>query len=273
MAKNYLEYILFVIVLYKSNYKETKTYVSLLKKYNKQIYIYDNSPTPQDIHYKNIIYIHDPKNSGLSVAYNKAAQYAKDNGYKWILLLDQDTTFEDGAIEKYIEAIKNNPDIKLFAPKHKIKSGLYISPTKYYLKYSRPSKKVQTGLTKFSKASPINSGMLINVNAYWEVGGYDNEVTLDFSDIRFIEKFKNNYNSYYIIDSTCIQDFSVDEIDTNKLLNRYIIYCKCAKACYRQNMIDSIAYFFVVFKRCISLLIQTKNISFLKAFINYYIKK
>ena len=263
--------ILFVIVLYKSIYYRTNTYISFLKDI-KNLYIYDNSPSSQNISGDNIVYIHDPNNSGLSVAYNNAAKYAQQNGYKWVLLLDQDTTFEDKAIEKYLEAIEQNPDIKLFAPKHKIESGLYISPTKYHCKFSHPTKSVKTGITLFSEACPINSGMLIDVDAYWKVGGYDNEVILDFSDIRFIEKFRKYYDTFYIIDSTCIQNFSVNETDKDKLLNRFVVFCKCAKVCHRNNIVDSVQYFIVTLKRCVSLTLQTKSFSFIKTYIKSYLR-
>lgn len=264
--------ILFTLVLYKTTCHKSNTYLSLLNIEGIKIFVYDNSPSSQTISNENIIYTHDSNNSGLSVAYNKAAQYAKENGFQWILLLDQDTTFEDNAINKYIEAIRVNPDIKLFAPKHKIKTGEYISPTKYFCKFSHPTKEVKTGITKFSEACPINSGMLINVDAFWEVGGYDNEVALDFSDIRFIEKFKKHYDSFYVIDSTCIQDFSVNETNKDKLLNRFNIFCKCAKSCHRENFLVSIQYFIVTFKRCVSLTLQTKSFSFIKSYINNYLK-
>ena len=105
--------ILCVIVLYKCKLENSKSYQSLLQNNEETIFVYDNSPISQEVHGENIVYIHDSQNGGLSVAYNKAAQYARCNRFDWLLLLDQDTTFQKGAIEYYIKAINEFPDIKL----------------------------------------------------------------------------------------------------------------------------------------------------------------
>ena len=80
--------ILCVIVLYKCKLEDSKSYQSLLRDKDITIFAYDNSPTPQEVNVKNVIYVHDSQNSGLGVAYNKAAQYANVsilNGYcYWI---------------------------------------------------------------------------------------------------------------------------------------------------------------------------------------------
>lgn len=182
--------ILCVIVLYKCKLENSKSYQSLLQNNEETIFVYDNSPISQEVHGENIVYIHDSQNGGLSVAYNKAAQYARCNRFDWLLLLDQDTTFQKGAIEYYIKAINEFPDIKMFAPVHQISDGRYISPTHYVCKGSRPSRVMKCGLLNFKEASPINSGIMVNVTAFYEAGCYDEEVVLDFSDIRFMEKFR-----------------------------------------------------------------------------------
>ena len=83
--------ILCVIVLYKCKLEDSKSYQSLLRDKDITIFAYDNSPTPQEVNVKNVIYVHDSQNSGLGVAYNKAAQYAKCEHFEWLLLLDQET--------------------------------------------------------------------------------------------------------------------------------------------------------------------------------------
>lgn len=149
--------ILCVIVLYKCKLENSKSYQSLLQNNEETIFVYDNSPISQEVHGENIVYIHDSQNGGLSVAYNKAAQYARCNRFDWLLLLDQDTTFQKGAIEYYIKAINEFPDIKMFAPVHQISDGRYISPTHYVCKGSRPSRVMKCGLLNFKEASPLTA--------------------------------------------------------------------------------------------------------------------
>lgn len=264
--------ILYVIVLYKCNLTGSKSYLSLLEKHpNEFIYIYDNSPEGQVVERDNVIYIHDSKNSGLGVAYNKAAKYAKENGYEWLLIMDQDTTFPPNTLANYKEAIHENPEIMLFAPIHKIAANIYISPTHYRFKTSHPESRARTGLLLFKDAAPINSGMLINVEAFYKVGGYDEEVILDFSDIRFIEKFRKYYSSFYAIGKiVCLQDFSMNEQDINKLMTRYKIYLKCALACKREHFHDHFFYLYITSRRTMKWTLRTRSLSFLKTYITHY---
>lgn len=262
--------ILCVIVLYKCKLENSKSYRSLLQDKDITIFAYDNSPTPQDVNIKNVIYVHDSRNSGLGVAYNKAAQYAKCEHIEWLLLLDQDTFFPYNALLKYIKAIEENPSILLFAPKHKISNGKFLSPTPYYHKTSKLQDNVPTGIVKLLPYAPINSGMLINVDLFWKAGGYDEAVWLDFSDIRFIEKVRTLIDAFYVIDTVCIQDFSVDETDVTKLKNRFRIFCQCAKACKRERFWDNVDYLYVTAKRCLSLVVKNKNLSFISIYLKTY---
>lgn len=267
--------ILLVIVLYKCALKDSYSYRSLLSRYDAlSIFVYDNSPTSQDVDIPNVIYVHDPTNGGLGVAYNKAASYAKEHGFKWLLLLDQDTLFPEDALSRYEEAIISHDDVSMIVPKHRIVDGRYISPTKTFMKTSYPCKTVKSGCVSFKEASPINSGILLTVDSFFKVGGYDPEVTLDFSDVRFVEKYKKRYESFYVMELECLQDFSVNEKDVNKLLGRYLIFLQCAKNCKKERWHDYIAYLGVTLKRTLRLTLQTKNLVFFKLYFkNYLVKK
>lgn len=267
--------ILPVIVLYKCRLEDSKSFKSLLRKNHfESIFVYDNSPEAQIIDLDNLLYIHDSGNSGLGVAYNVAAKYAREKRFDWLLLLDQDTTFPELSYEYYVKAISENPNIKLFAPIHKISDGRYISPTRYICKGSHPVKTLKQGVLKFSKAAPINSGMLINVEAFWNVGGYDECVILDFSDIRFVEKFKKKYDVFFAIkEIVCLQDFSINVVDVRKLLTRFEIFLKCALMCKREHWWDNMGYFIVTVKRALRLSVQCRDVVFIKKYFSNYLFK
>lgn len=265
--------ILFVLVLYNCKLEDSKSYQTLLKgDKNLSIFVYDNSPQSQRITLPNVIYVNNPSNPGLGIAYNTAAKYAKQNEFEWILILDQDTTFENDALSKYIEAIIKYPSISLFAPIHKISNGKYISPTKYFHRTSKPADSVPKGIVPLLPYAPINSGMLIRIDTFWQAGGYEDSVWLDFSDIQFIEKIKKIIDYFYVIDTTCIQDFSVLNSDIESQKHRFSIFCQCAKACKRKSIKDHIDYLYVTAKRCISLVIKNKNLSFISIYLNNYFK-
>jgi GT2 family glycosyltransferase len=193
--------ILVVIVLYNQSIEESNSYNSLIRNYDEfydKLFIYDNSMIAQNsIHDFDGIkqcYFHDPSNPGLSKVYNKAARYAVDHNYEWLLLLDQDTTFPPNILVEYRKAIKENHSVKLFTIKTKLSnSNKYMSPTIIKNKKTNYADSVPNGLTNLSRYSMINSGLMINTMAFLEVGGYNEELWLDFSDHEFIERFKKQY--------------------------------------------------------------------------------
>lgn len=272
---------LFIIVLYKCNLSESNSYLTIIKSLIKSqktgtLFVFDNSPDSQIIKndypqiWNNIEYVHCPENSGLGIAYNQGAQYAFEHGFRWIMLLDQDTKFEELIIEKIDETIQSNSNIFLITPMIRLENGIYFSPTRY--KHKRGYKaNLKSGVFSLFRYSPVNSGMVINVDGFIKSGGYNPEIKLDFSDFQFIERFRKFYGSFYLIDSIAIQNFSNDEKDIVKLKARFRIYCECAKKCNKLNLIDHVEYFYSVFRHAIGLIIKTRNFSFMRIFIcNYF---
>ena len=254
--------ILFVVVLYNQNYYQTETYRTLLKYIdNKQLYkilVYDNSSTSVNnlIVYQDpfVEYISDKSNPGVSKAYNYAATWARENNFSWILLLDQDTIFPNDILCEYIDAIRNNPQIKLFVPQIKTNghSG-FLSPSRMRSYFPSYSKEILPGLNNLKRLSPVNSGMLINVDSFWMAGGYNTRVKLDFSDHQFIDRFKRIDQSFYVLKAVCIQNYSDDELDKKKKLNRFVFFCRGAMAFEKTSILVYISIFLVILKRAFSL--------------------
>jgi GT2 family glycosyltransferase len=272
--------ICFVIVLYKELLYDTKTYKSLISKYNIDgynigLFIWDNSPWPlhDPPEFKNgVYYKYTGKNEGVSKAYNEAAIYSQSNGYEWMLLLDQDTIFPPLILEEYQKAINENQLVKLFTLKIKTINGKYVSPCIYKHKLSKLSNKSPpVGLLNLSSYSMINSGLLINSEAFLNTGGYNEKVWLDFSDYEFIQRFKNIYRKAYILDKESLQSFSsVEEKDFNSLIRRYKILCECIKNFQKNTIQDKFDNSFLLFKRACSLIIKTGNLSFFLIFRDYF---
>ncbi|MGJ0625165.1 glycosyltransferase [Xenorhabdus bovienii] len=271
--------ILPVIVLYKRELEKSDSFLYLKEINNdtiNSIFIYDNSPEYNSSNIenkKNIIYISDINNSGVSKAYNCAAKYANKNGYDWLLLLDQDTKPPHDLIENYISSIHKNPNIPLFSPILMTKNGKICSPCIYKYHRGFSPKKIYSGIKNLNQYSPINSCMLISTQALLDVGGYNENVYLDFSDFQFIERLRKKHKLFYLIDSYAIQDFSNDESCHLKLDSRFQTYCDCATNCSKESMLDHIQYFLMVFFRAIKLTLRTRNIIFLKTFFRYFLLK
>jgi len=272
---------IFILVLYNCKLSDSASYQTITKSLiyagkKAMLFVFDNSPEAQlldDIDstiWQHVEYVHCPENKGLGVAYNQGADYAKKNDMDWIVLLDQDTTFSENYISKLDETINQHSEIKLFAPIIQLKNQKPFSPTRY--KHKRGySAKLTSGVYSFSKYSPVNSGMVINTNSFWEAGGYNPDIRLDFADFQFIERFRRVEKRFFLVDSVAIQDFSNDEKDVKKLQTRFKIYCECAKKCERKNIADSLGYFYSVFRHAVGLTLKTKHPSFLRIFVTNYL--
>lgn len=275
--------ILPVVVLYKRKVEDCDSILSLFHMdaytdYIDSIYIYDNFPElNEDLvsELKSLRLIHekDYNNSGVSRAYNVASQYAIDNGYDYLWLLDQDTAFPTSSLHKYVDAISENPQLPIFSPILKTKNGKICSPCVYKWHRGFQPDNISPGIHSLHHYSPINSGMLINLECFKKVGGYNEKAYLDFSDFQFIERLKEKYQYFCVVDFQANQDFSNDAIDPEVLLSRFKIYCECALGCEKIKLLDKIQYFCIVLARSCKLFIRTKRISFFTIFLKNYLFK
>lgn len=240
------------------------------------VFIYDNSVNPQinpSELPKHWIYIRDNNNSGLSVAYNRAAQYAKENGYEWLLLTDQDTTFPENALEKYLEGIRLYPEDELFCPIVLRDKERMMSPCRCYkyLFYFNPYKKFGDSID-ISKYSIINSGMMINIKAFLSVDGYDEKVFLDFSDFQFLERFRKKQKKARIVGVRCQQSFSNEDQEGQEKIGRFRLFCKSIKNFKPKNKIDKFWIHCIVIKRALGLSIASRSFEPFNIMFKTYMK-
>lgn len=266
--------ILAVVVLYESDLFQCSTYKSLLEHSGLTVFVYDNSRISRiskvlPDHY---IYVHNPANAGVSAAYNRASEYALENGFEWILILDQDTIFPRDIISEYREAVCSNPEIQLFAPLIKIDDEHYLSPSPKKHRVSHLTKQAVSGKLELSKFAVINSGMLIQIKAFFACGGYNEKVWLDFSDHQFTERLQKYALYFYVINAVCYQNFSNQSHNVEELIARYRIFCSCLKCCEKNNIIDHLEYLWIVWKRACSLILRTRKVVFIKIFIKDYLR-
>lgn len=266
--------IIAVLVLYNTRLEDSITFTSLrnsLKKNNLRmdILVYDNSPTPMvndsDSVSDNwrIHYIHNETNPGVSTAYNYGFQLAKRLQKKWLLLLDQDTTFPDDALTKYFQAVHKYKGHFLFAPI--LKSGNKIwSPSRYFLKRGFPLKSVNIGINSIKQTSPLNSGMLLHMSLFEKTGMFNEKLKLDFSDFYFVEHYRKHFSDFVVIDLLCDHGTSTTENrnDVEQSLNRFRYFCEGAKHSANNFTDFLILALFVVF-RAIKLSVKFRSIRFL----------
>ena len=272
--------ILCAIVLYKTSLFDSISYTKCanhaIRDEDFKLYVYDNSPVPlhsvEDLRQLNIEYVSDISNPGVSKAYNSAAKYASNNGYDWLLLLDQDTGFQD---DGYINVCKRNIEIAqyaLYVPLVKKTNGNYFSPQ--WMKHHIPISIIKETNKSYpiKNVSVINSGMLINVDAFLQVGGYNENVPLDLADYQFIERLSKNVDDFYLMDYVLYQSFSNDVDSLDSLIFRFKSYC-VSSLHYDAGLVSRCDILFTMLKRCASLSWRTKKLTFLLIMLKTIFKR
>jgi GT2 family glycosyltransferase len=271
--------VLIVIVLYKQTPKESIAYNSLSKQVRNEtlfeymFYMHDNSPVKTNIVDENIYYSHYPENPGLSFAFNHASEYAKRNDFDWLLLSDQDTLFAENFLKKVEEVILDYPVVSLFVPILKIADNTIFSPCEFNNMFVKPLRFIPSGILSLHNTTPANSGMLIKTTRFFEAGGYDERLKVDFCDFAFFNKVRVLDDRYCIIDSIAFQSFSNEETDKEKLLARFRIYLDDATNYSCEGFLSKIGLFYSVLKHSVALSVRTNSLSFVVLFISKFCGK
>lgn len=264
--------ILPIIVIYRCQLRDAVAYATFVRQ-NKfaHLVVYDNSPAdyhqtekniPHEIHY-----VHDIHNGGLSKAYNYGATLAKELGYDFVLLLDQDTEFPADALQQYIAATKYH---MLIVPNVVLKTGLCFSPVSSGWFGVRPVN-LPEGVYSMSTYNAINSGCCVPVDLYWQAGGYNEAVRLDFSDYEFQRRLRNVSTSLYVLPLVARQDFSNDEQNKEKLLTRFHFFLEGANGCELSGVRERMQMFVMVLKHTLALSLRTKNWKFIILYLKKYL--
>ena len=264
-----------VIVLYKIDLFEARSYQTLIAPNQiKDFLVYDNSPqegyTDTSKLPDGATYIHDKSNSGLSVAYNRGAQIAKEKDFRRVLLLDQDTYFEPNVWQAYVEnadyAGITSPIITTEG-----QQSLPFSPVKIDGLFKRAEKMTKPGEYSLCQYAVVNSGCCVPTHLFLQCGGYDPRVTLDFSDFQFQLRLRKHYSKFLLLNAHAIQDFSNDCTDVSKIKARFVLYLKSARYFQTDNRKDWIKHQCEVWKHIAALTLRTHSLYFIKAYISKYL--
>lgn len=126
---------------------------------------------------KKIVYIFNKENQGIAKPLNKAAELAREEGYNWLLTMDQDTHFQKGTILKLKEQIEVNDisKIGIVTPWHKTK-----------LKKEKPKEEIDHPL------DVMTSGNLVNLTIHKKLGGFKEWLFIDGVDIEYCLNLRKN---------------------------------------------------------------------------------
>lgn len=168
------------VIWYNPTNQDIKNINSYLNSIDK-LYIIDNSEEKDN---KNKIpkttkieYIFQNENFGIAKALNIVCEKAIKENYKFILTMDQDSSFNDNDLDKMKE-IAFNQDLKkvgIISPWHKTK-----------LKIEKPTKEIDYPL------DVMTSGNILNLEIYKKIGGFKDFLFIDGVDIEYCLNLKKN---------------------------------------------------------------------------------
>ena len=198
-----------VVVLYQPTDKDLTNINSYLDEID-ILYVIDNSKENNNKRLPNnkkIYYIFNNENLGIPGPLNKAVELAREEGYKWLLTMDQDTVFKKGIIEEMKKRIleMDTSKIGIVTPWHKTK-----------LKVKKPKEKIDYPL------DVMTSGNLVNLEIHKKIKGFKEWLFIDGVDIEYCLNLKEH--GYKIMRFNDLEiDHNLGDISYHKFLGKDLL--------------------------------------------------
>jgi rhamnosyltransferase len=186
-----------VVVLYNPEENLLTNINSYINEIDK-LYVVDNSESKNLVFIEKIkkinkcVYIDNHDNQGISYALNVGAKYAIENGADWLLTMDQDSKFEKGSLKILVNYLENNSfeNLGILSPFHATRNIEYIKENKV-----------------IDELTVMTSGNLLNLEAYKNVGEFEEKYFIDYVDHEYCLRLqKNGYSVKVHKDSILIHE-------------------------------------------------------------------
>jgi rhamnosyltransferase len=128
------------------------------------------------------VFIHDGVNEGISKRLNQACTLALQDEFEYLLTMDQDSYFDEVFIANYFKCIESLPgksNVSMFGVNHEQQT-------------------VSSDCSYKKRNALITSGSIINLNAYKNIGKFDEALFIDFVDTEYC--FRSILKGYDIIE-------------------------------------------------------------------------
>jgi rhamnosyltransferase len=180
------------VILYHPDKKAIDNILSYSAFVN-TLYAFDNTESP-DADFRALIktisncnYFHDGVNEGIAKRLNQACQIAKEEGFLWLLTMDQDSYFSKADISSYLSCL-NRVDAK----EQIAMTGVQIN--------KEANKEINCGFEEVTTL--ITSGSIVNLSLYREIGTFDEALFIDQVDLEYC--YRAVLKGYKIIQFTNI---------------------------------------------------------------------
>ena len=274
--------LLIVIVLYNTTLSNSESYQSIsngFKSYASEsrlvdLMVINNGPLSIDCYADDSIFrlhfIEQLDNPGVSRAYNLAAKVASSLQKRWLLLLDQDTHLPNDFLIHYSQSVDHFPSAPVHAPRL-YAGAILASPCGYRYYRGYVLSNLDQGIYKMQGRNVLNSGLLVAVDAFLRVGGYDEAVGLYFSDFVFFDRLKSIYTMFAVVNVDLQHDLSSSDYSSRQTaVNRFSMYCKGAYAAGKHDLLRNVLYFFTIGARSLLMNYRFKTWAFTKNFLQIW---
>lgn len=165
------------ITLYEPELERLKENIDSALQQVEKVYLVDNGSTNTaafKVQYRNderVVLIENAKNEGIARALNQMCDAALEDGFEWILTLDQDSLPETDMIEKYMRHVEMD-EVAVITPHFEDDNEPQI--------INSESNKAYEQLHRCN-----TSASLLRLSAYKAVGGFDEQLFIDYVDFDF----------------------------------------------------------------------------------------
>lgn len=204
-----------------------------------KVLIHDNSKnSSKSFEALNFLYKNNPSNVGVSGAYNSACEVAEKRGCSWMLLLDQDTSFDNSLLNEFLH--------------HRDGADVCVPQVYYQNKKMSPSSK-----------SFINSGLFVSIATFKSVGGYNERLRLDYTDVDFSNRLHQSSARFVELDARLDHQLDFYRYSLEEAMHRFLIFLEDASA-FKDISGKKLRVFKDVFLRAIKLTMVHRTLWFLK---------
>lgn len=177
------------IVTYNPDIERLKLNVDAIYNQVERLIIVDNgSYNKNEIkqfceNWDNIVILLLDDNYGIALAQNKICNYAKDNGYEWVIILDQDSICPDNIVEEYTK-YSGHKDVGILCPKI------------FDINYGYTEKYYSTNDTDVV-SDCLASASAIRISVWYNIGGFYEPMFIDKVDFDYC--FQLHTNGYKVL--------------------------------------------------------------------------
>lgn len=183
-----------------------------------------------------------PNNPGLAVAYNCALRVAMEKNATWLLVLDQDSSFQPNFLKEVRDNLAGSADVLLPLV---FSHGRQVSP--FSLFFARKWAPLGSGDTLYCSKQyfAINSGMTVRISILRQLEGYDERLFLYGVDSWLCNRITSGGWSFRVLSGRLEHHLSelslTDEVDK---VRRHELYVKAASIVYENapltNLVDAV---------------------------------